>query len=49
MGFFQYGGSTVITVFERGRIAYDRDLYEHSLKGVETLVRMGTSLGVAKP
>jgi phosphatidylserine decarboxylase len=49
MGHFLYGGSTVITVFERGRVRYDSDLAEHSLRGVETLVRMGSSLGAAAP
>jgi phosphatidylserine decarboxylase len=47
LGYFQYGGSTVITVFSRGSIKYDEDLRYNSLQASETLVRMGTSLGVA--
>lgn len=47
LGYFQYGGSTVITLFRRGAIKYDADLRHNSLQATETLVRMGTSLGVA--
>ena len=47
LGWFQYGGSTVITMFRRGTIKYDTDLLHNSLQAVETLVKMGTSLGVA--
>ena len=45
---FQYGGSTVITMFRRGAIRYDADLLRNSLQAVETLVQMGTSLGVTR-
>lgn len=48
LGWFQYGGSTVITIFRRGAITYDADLLHNSLQAVETLVYMGTSLGVAR-
>ena len=48
LGWFQYGGSTVITMFRRGAIKYDADLLHNSLQAVETLVKMGTSLGVAR-
>ena len=48
LGWFQYGGSTVITVFRRGAIRYDEDLLRSSARAVETLVKMGTSLGVAQ-
>ena len=48
LGYFQYGGSTVITLFRRGAINYDADLRQNSLQATETLVRMGTSLGVAQ-
>ncbi len=48
LGCFQYGGSTVITLFRKAAIKYDADLRHNSLQGVETLVRMGTSLGIAR-
>ncbi|EIE18258.1 phosphatidylserine decarboxylase like protein [Coccomyxa subellipsoidea C-169] len=47
LGYFSYGGSTVITVFQRGAIKYDADLQANSRKATETLVHMGSSLGVA--
>ncbi|BDA47835.1 phosphatidylserine decarboxylase proenzyme 2 [Coccomyxa sp. Obi] len=47
LGYFSYGGSTVITVFQRGAIEYDVDLRAHSRAATEVLVQMGESLGVA--
>ena len=46
-GFFSFGGSCVITIFEKGRIVFDRDLVEQSAGQVETFARMGDRLGVA--
>ncbi|CAK0785085.1 hypothetical protein CVIRNUC_008291 [Coccomyxa viridis] len=48
LGSFLYGGSTVITLFRRGAIKYDADLQHNSRERIETLVRMGTSLGIAQ-
>lgn len=44
-GYFAFGGSTVIVLFEPGRIKLDGDLVMNSMKPLETLVRMGQSLG----
>lgn len=46
-GLFAFGGSCVITVFQRGRIRFASDLVEQSAQHVETYVRMGDTLGVA--
>jgi len=46
-GYFAFGGSTCVLLFEKGRIAFDEDLLVNSLKPLETLVKMGTSLGRA--
>lgn len=46
-GYFEFGGSTVVLVFEPGRLRFDPDLLEHSGRGIETLVRMGEGIGVA--
>lgn len=46
-GYFQFGGSTVILVFEPGRIQVDEDLIANTRKGIETFVRMGEGLGSA--
>jgi len=46
-GYFAFGGSTCILLFEKGRIAFDEDLSVNSQKPLETLVRMGSSIGRA--
>jgi len=46
-GFFKFGGSCVITLFEPGRVRLDADLLENSAKHIETYARMGEHLGVA--
>jgi phosphatidylserine decarboxylase len=46
-GMFAFGGSCVITLFAKGRIAFDADLVEQSRGCIETYARMGDSLGVA--
>ena len=46
-GFFAFGGSCVITVFQAGRIRFDADLLAQSAQHVEVYTRMGDRLGVA--
>jgi phosphatidylserine decarboxylase len=46
-GYFKFGGSCVITFFERGRIALDADLVENTRNGLETYAKMGERLGMA--
>ncbi len=46
-GMFAFGGSCVITVFQRDRIRLDPDLVEHSTAQREVYARMGERLGVA--
>ena len=46
-GFFAFGGSCVITVFQAGRIRLDADLLEQSAQHVEVYTRIGDRLGVA--
>lgn len=45
MGYFQYGGSTVIAVFPKDTVVWDEDLLDHSNKSIETLVQMGERIG----
>jgi phosphatidylserine decarboxylase len=47
-GFFKFGGSCTITLFEPGRIVFDRDLVENSIQNLETYARMGERLGVSR-
>lgn len=48
-GLFKFGGSCVITLFQRGRIRFEADLVSQSAQCVETYARMGDRLGVALP
>jgi phosphatidylserine decarboxylase len=46
-GCFRYGGSTVVLLFEAGKIAFDQDLVSDSAQGLEVAVLAGTSIGRA--
>jgi hypothetical protein len=43
--YFAYGGSTVIAVFPKGLIEFDADLLKNSEDTIETLVKVGYSIG----
>lgn len=45
-GMFAFGGSCVVTLFERGRIRFDDDIVGQSEQHIETYARMGDRLGV---
>lgn len=47
LGRFRYGGSSVVLLLGAQRVRLDADLLENSARRLETLVRMGTSLGRA--
>ena len=44
-GYFQYGGSTLVLLFEPGAIAFERDLIQDSAKNLEVSVLAGSQLG----
>ncbi len=44
-GYFAFGGSTVMTFFEPGRVRLAPDLLEHSAQCIETYARQGDVLG----
>ncbi|EJD05118.1 uncharacterized protein FOMMEDRAFT_105365 [Fomitiporia mediterranea MF3/22] len=44
LGYFKYGGSTVICIFPEG-VIWDGDLVQHSEEGIEVLVRAGEKIG----
>ena len=46
-GLFAFGGSCVITVFQKDRIQFDADLLGPSAEHLEVYARMGDRLGVA--
>ncbi|MCU0719895.1 MAG: phosphatidylserine decarboxylase [Pirellula sp.] len=44
-GFFKFGGSSTITIFEPNRVRFDDDLITHSSQQREVFARMGDSMG----
>jgi phosphatidylserine decarboxylase len=46
-GWFEFGGSSVISLFEPGMLKLSRDLKDCSRDGIELYARMGDSLGQA--
>lgn len=46
-GYFQFGGSTVVLLLEKGAAVIDGDILENSRRNIETVVRMGEKIGVA--
>lgn len=47
-GRFEFGGSTVILLFEKGAIVPDSDIITHTKEGFETVVRMGERFALRK-
>ena len=47
-GYFKFGGSTVILIFEKGKIKIDEDLLENTRKGIETAILMGNQIAIKK-
>jgi len=45
-GYFKFGGSTVVLLFEKNRIRVDKDLLANTEKGFETYVLMGGQIGI---
>lgn len=45
-GYFHFGGSTVILLTERGRVVPDEDLLGATAQGLETMIRVGTRIGL---
>jgi phosphatidylserine decarboxylase len=45
LGYFAFGGSTILLLFEPGVMKYDDDLVSNSTGALETLIRVGMSIG----
>ena len=43
-GYFKFGGSTIILLFDNSRITWSSDLLENSAKNYETLIRQGETI-----
>ena len=44
-GYFSFGGSSVLTLFEEGKVTLSPDLLENSSQGIELYARMGDRMG----
>ena len=44
-GYFRFGGSSTLLIFEPGRITFDEDLLQASAKGLELYAKMGDQAG----
>lgn len=47
-GYFFFGGSSCILLFEKDKVLFDSDIVENSSKGIETKIYMGERIGVKK-
>lgn len=45
-GYFRFGGSSVITLFQPGKVRLDEDLVKSTAEGIELYARMGDHMGV---
>ncbi|HVN56976.1 MAG TPA: phosphatidylserine decarboxylase [Bacteroidales bacterium] len=46
-GYFKFGGSTIVLLFEKSKISVDKDILINTAKGYETSVKMGERIGAA--
>ena len=46
-GFFEFGGSCIVLLFEKDRIQFDADLIANTEQGLETRANFGQSLARA--
>ncbi|MCP4942749.1 MAG: phosphatidylserine decarboxylase [Planctomycetaceae bacterium] len=47
-GYFKFGGSSTMTIFEPGRVQFDQDLLHHSQQHRELYARVGDRMGSAR-
>ena len=47
-GYFFFGGSSCVLLFQENKVDFDKDILENSSKGLETKVYMGEKIGKAK-
>jgi phosphatidylserine decarboxylase len=47
-GYFEFGGSTIVLLFQKGKIKLDDDLCHNTQNGLETYIKMGDSIGNTK-
>ena len=40
-GYFSFGGSTIIMVFQKNHVFFDDDILQHTAENIETLIKAG--------
>ncbi|NPA36644.1 MAG: phosphatidylserine decarboxylase [Chlorobi bacterium] len=45
-GYFKFGGSTVVLLFEKNEVVFDGDIIKNSAKGYETTVKAGERIAI---
>ena len=46
-GYFAFGGSTLVLLFEKNEITFDEDLISNTKNGLETYIKMGENIAVS--
>jgi len=46
MGYFAFGGSTIVILVDKNKLKIDQDILENTRKKMETFVKMGEKIGV---
>lgn len=44
-GHFEFGGSTVVLLIEKGKVSIDKVILDNTKKDIETIVKLGDSIG----
>jgi phosphatidylserine decarboxylase len=47
-GYFKFGGSSIVLLFENGKVTIDEDLLSNTQKGLETQVMVGERIAIKK-
>lgn len=47
LGYFKFGGSTILLIFQKQKIMFDDDLTKNSSTCLETLLKVGNSLAIS--
>jgi phosphatidylserine decarboxylase len=46
-GMFEFGGSTIVVLLEKGKASIDKDILKNSAEGYETIVKYGEKIGTS--
>ena len=47
-GYFEFGGSTILLLIQKDRLAMDQRFLSNARQGIETKVRLGEKIGTLK-